>query len=294
MTLDQAYDELYGAIDENLRSDGALATRVGALESKMTAAEGDILDIAALIPEVPGRQLKLVDLGTEYTEELQEDISSGAFEKAVVGGYLTINAHVYIFAHPDYWLHTGDTECTTHHMVVIPAGILANGKMNLTNTAAGAYAQSDMRVGHEDTTDPENPVHVNGALETVRQTIITDFGESNILTHREYFIKTITSGVPSDGDWYNSDIDLMNEHMVYGCPIYAVANDGVNVPKNMTIDKTQLKLFVERPDLINLRGYWWLRDTASAYSFAALTSDGRSNAFLAGDSRGVRPCFALK
>ena len=124
----------------------------------------------------PNRRLEIVDLGTAYTTELKEDISSGAFKKAVTGGKLTINSHVYYFAHPDYWLHTGDTECTTHHMAVVPGGnLVGNHKMNSANTTAGAYVGSDLYTGNND----------NTGLADIKAIIKADFGAANILRSEE-------------------------------------------------------------------------------------------------------------
>ena len=225
-----------------------------------------------------GAILPLVNLGTEYTAELKADISSGKFEKAVVGGYLTINGHVYYLAHPDYWLRTGDTECTTHHMLVIPAGNIGTGKMNDTNITTGGYAGSDFKTGNNS----------NTALATAAAQIKTDFGASNILTHRELFANAVTDGKASGWAWADSDIDLMNEVMVYGCNVWASA------PGYETgIDKCQLKLFQERPDLITTRAGWWLRSVVSAASFAFVLDIGVANSAGASYAYGVRPVFAI-
>jgi len=225
-----------------------------------------------------GRQLPLVNLGTEYTAELKADISSGKFEKAVVGGYLTINGHVYYFAHPDYWLRTGDTECTTHHMLVIPAGNIGTGKMNDTNITTSGYAGSDMKTGN----------NANTALATARAQIIADFGAANILTHREMFTTAVTDGKASNWAWSDSDIDLMNEAMVYGCSAWA-SHPGYETG----IDKCQLKLFQERPDLITTRAGWWLRSVVSATGFAFVYNNGCANRDNASNAHGVRPAFAI-
>lgn len=225
-----------------------------------------------------GAILPLVNLGTEYTAELKADISSGKFEKAVVGGYLTINGHVYYLAHPDYWLHTGDTECTDHHMLVIPAGNIGTGKMNDTNITTGGYTGSDMKTGN----------NANTALATAAAQIKADFGASNILTHRELFTTAVTDGKASNWAWSDSDIDLMNEVMVYGCNAWA-SHPGYETG----IDKCQLKLFQERPDLITIRADWWLRSVVSASYFAFVHSSGFVDAYGASNAFGVRPAFAI-
>lgn len=222
--------------------------------------------------------LPLIDLGTSYSAELKDDISSGKFEKAVVGGYLTINGHVYYLAHPDYWLHTGDTECTDHHMLVIPAGNIGTGKMNNTNITTGGYTGSDMKTGN----------NANTALATAAAQIKADFGAANILTHRELFVTAVTDGKASNWAWSDSDIDLMNEVMVYGCNVWASA------PGYETgIDKCQIKLFQERPDLITTRAAWWLRSVVSASGFALVDLAGHADARGASNAFGVRPAFAI-
>lgn len=227
--------------------------------------------------------LQLFDLGTSYTAELKADIQSGQFKKAKVGGVLTINTHGYAFAHANYWLNTGDTKCTTNHMVVVPLTNLGiTGKMNSTDTTAGGYLGSDFKTG----------AHSNTALASIKAIIQADFGASNILTHREEFTNEVTNGKPSNGTWADSDIDLMNEIMVYGCRIFAPANDGITTPYNYTIGKSQLELFARRPDLI-ASGYWWLRDVVNDARFANVFTNGDANHYKASGPFGIRPAFAI-
>lgn len=227
-----------------------------------------------------GAYLPSVNLGNAYTSELKEDISSGKFEKAIVGGYLTINGHIYDFAHPDYWLHTGDTECTKHHMVVVPRTNLVTAQMNASNTTEGAYIGSNMK-------------KEGGGIAKIREIIQADFGAANILTHRELFANAVTNGKESAGAWYDSDIDLMNEHMVYGGKFFEPTSDGSTVPYVYSIDKSQLELFAKRPDLITNRVDWWLRGVGSAACFANVGYGGNATCSYASRSFGVRPAFAI-
>ena len=243
------------------------------------AAGNKLVTEQQLAAATGGGQLKIVDLGTSYSAELQADIQAGTFEKAVVGGKLTINGHEYLFAHPDYWLHTGDTECTDHHMLVIPAGNIGTGKMNDTNITTGGYTGSDMKTGN----------NANTALATAAAQIKADFGAANILTHRELFVTAVTDGKASNWAWSDSDIDLMNEVMVYGCNAWA-SHPGYETG----IDKCQLKLFQERPDLITIRAAWWLRSVVSASHFAYVDAHGYANGAGASAAVGVRPAFAIK
>jgi len=172
-------------------------------------------------------------------------------------------------------------------MLVVPAGNLGSEKMNNDNSTAGGYIGSGMKSGtnHDDT--------ANTALADVAAIIKADFGAANILTHREYFTNAVADGKPSAGAWYDSDIDLMNENMVYGTNIFLPHPDGSTVPNLYTIDKTQIKLFAERPDLITIRANWWLRDVVSAAAFAGVGYDGLAAFHYALRSYGVRPAFAI-
>lgn len=233
--------------------------------------------------------LKLVDLGTFSTGAafqsfyaasggLKADISSGTFKQAIVGGYVTINGYKFILAHPNYWLNTGDSACTTNHMLVVPAAKIADGKMNTSNTTSGAYAGSYMRTN---------------AIAAAKAIIENCFGAANILTHREYFQNAMSNGYESGGGWYDSTVDLMNERMVYGADVFHNVVHGANFPNTYTIDKTQIALFRERPDLITIRQYCWLRDVASSVAFCYVAGNGQAGQAVASDSVGIRPVFAI-
>ena len=223
-------------------------------------------------------------LGAEVTAEQYAHIADGTFKDMYIGDYWTINGVNYRIGHFDYWLRTGNTACTEHHVLTVPDTYLANGKINSTDTTAGGYAGSDLKTGAND----------NTALATAKNIITTAFGSAHILTHREYFTNAVADGKPSAGAWYDSDIDLMNENMVYGTNIFLSHPDGSTVPNLYTIDKTQIKLFAERPDLITIRANWWLRDVVSAANFARVNGDGIASSTSAWDSCSVRPAFGLR
>ena len=56
-------------------------------------------------------------LGTSVTAEQHAQIAAGTFKDLYIGDYWTINGVNWRIAHFDYWLRTGDTECTKHHIV---------------------------------------------------------------------------------------------------------------------------------------------------------------------------------
>ena len=215
------------------------------------------------------------DLGTSFTAEQSADIRAGKFEKVRTGGYWTINGRKYWAAHADYRLHCGDTELTTHHMLVIPDRSFYNGVMNDTNVTTGAYYGSKMKTSG-----------LADALATVK----ADFGADHILTHRVLLTNAVSNGLSFGWAWYDSQIDLMNEHMVYGS--YAWGGGSQN-GYDTGADKSQLALFQARPDLITNRENWWLRDVLSATRFCAVNGGGRASAWDASVSIGVRPAFLI-
>lgn len=216
------------------------------------------------------------DLGTSFTAEQSADIRAGKFEKVRTGGYWTINGRKYWAAHADYRLHCGDTELTTHHMLVIPDKSFYSDVMNGASVTTGSYYGSKMKTSG-----------LANALATVK----ADFGAGHILTHRILLANAVSNGASSGWAWYDSQIDLMNEHMVYGS--YAWGGGGAQNGYDVGADKSQLALFQARPDLITNGKNWWLRDVRSATDFCFVNNDGTASIWHASDSIGVRPAFLI-
>lgn len=214
-------------------------------------------------------------LGTSFTAEQSADIRAGKFELVRTGGYWTINGRKYWAAHADYRYRCGDTELTTHHMLVIPDVALYSGVMNDANDTTGSYYGSKMKTSG-----------LADALATVK----ADFGADHILTHRIILPNAVSNGVSSGWAWYDSQIDLMNEKMVYGSHAWG---GGAQNGYDTGIDKSQLALFQARPDLITTRGAYWLRDVRSATDFCGVNADGYAAGGSASASLGVRPAFLI-
>ena len=215
------------------------------------------------------------DLGTSFTNDQSADIIAGTFEKVRTGGYWTINGRKYWAAHADYRLHCGDTELTKHHMLVLPDKSFYTHYMNSTNVTTGAYYGSNM---------------VSDGLTQALATVKADFGESHVLTYRNLLANAVSGDSSSNWAWYDRQIDLMNECMVYGHQAWgAAAHNGYNVG----CDKSQLALFQARPDLIVNRENWWLRDVQSSTLFCLVHSSGDATAWNASTVIGVRPAFLI-
>ena len=215
------------------------------------------------------------DLGTSFTNDQSADIIAGTFEKVRTGGYWTINGRKYWAAHADYRLHCGDTELTKHHMLVLPDKSFYTHYMNSTNVTTGAYYGSNM---------------VSDGLTQALATVKADFGESHVLTDRNLLANAVSGDSSSNWAWYDRQIDLMNECMVYGHQAWgAAAHNGYNVG----CDKSQLALFQARPDLIVNRENWWLRDVRSSAAFCVVDALGDASGWGASGVFGVRPAFLI-
>ena len=217
---------------------------------------------------------------------MSEQIVAGTFDDIFVGDYIIgkNSNRKYLVADLDYRLHCGDTECTTHHVLMIPEKVMGTAKMNDTNITTGAYLGSKMYTEY---------------LEPFKTVIKNDFETDHILTHRNYFANAVTNGYESAGTWNNSDIELMNELMVYGSNIFHNIINGTNLPTSHTIDKSQLSLFrLDKSKIVAFndagdRNWYWLRDVVSSSYFAFVCYGGFASYYSASSVLGVRPAFLI-
>lgn len=218
------------------------------------------------------------NLGTTVTEEQWEAISSGTFTDLYIGDYWVIGGVNWRIAAFDYYLNCGDTSFTKHHAVIVPDTCLYSAQMNTTNVTTGAYKGSAMYTAN---------------LTQAKSTINSAFGSSHVLSHRIYLSNATSNGRASAGEWTDSTVDLMCEHMVYGSGIFSPVSDGSNVPNNYRVEKGQLPLFALEPSRICNRDTWWLRDVITAAAFAVVGSAGGASSAIASASVGVRPAFCI-
>ena len=217
------------------------------------------------------------NLGTSVTAAQYAAIAAGTFDDLYIGDYWVIGGVAYRIAAFDYYLRCGNTDLTTHHVVIVPDSNLYNHVMNDSNTTEGGYVGSKM--------------YTEG-LTQAKTTIKAAFN-GHVLNHRIYLTNAVTNGKPSAGAWCDSEVELMNEQMVYGGAIFMPGCDGTTVPTNYRVEKSQLPLFTHRPDLISNRLTFWLRDVVTASRFADVGGYGNANDTGAGLSLGVRPAFSI-
>lgn len=216
-------------------------------------------------------------LGTSVTAAQYAAISAGTFEDLYIGDYWVINGVNWRIAAFDYYLNCGYTSCTKHHVVIVPDTCLYNHAMNDTNITTGGYVGSKM--------------YTEG-LKQAKTTIKAAFS-GHVLSHRVYLTNAVTDGHPSAGAWCDSEVDLMNEQMVYGGAIFMPIANGSTVYTNERVEKSQLPLFAHDPSRICNRETWWLRDVVTASSFAFVNGNGSAYYFSAFFSNGVRPAFCI-
>lgn len=216
-------------------------------------------------------------LGESATEAQYAAISAGTFDDLYIGDYWTIGGVNYRIGAFNYFLHTGDIECTTNHVLLVPDTCLYNAAMNSTNTTAGGYVGSAMYKSH---------------IEQAK-TIIKNAFSGHVLKHRIYLTNAVANGRTSNGAWCDSEVDLMCEQMVYGSGIFSPVSDGSNIPVNHRSEKSQLPLFQHEPSRICNRDNWWLRDIISSGAFAGIRAEGTAVYYGATSVVGVRPFFCI-
>ena len=224
------------------------------------------------------------NLGSSVSADQYAAIGAGTFEDLFIGDYWEINSVKWRIAAFDYWLHHGDTECQTHHVVIVPDSNIASSiKMNSTDTTTGAYIGSNYYTG----------ANSNTGKATAKSAIEGAFGSSHILSHREHLQNAVTNGYESAGTWYDSTFELMTERMVYGCDIFHNILHGTNIPNLYSVDTGQLPLFALDHSKICIRAAWWLRDVASSTNFCGVANGGACYYSGASNTLGIRPAFGI-
>lgn len=227
--------------------------------------------------------------------EMSKAIADGTFRDIYIGDYINKNIHVdgvnyavkWEVAHLDYFLHSGNTECKTHHALLFPSKtIQTNVPMNDTNTAVGGYVATKMWT-------KTIPKYVEG--------ITNAFGSAHVLAHQELLTRAINADAPSgagagwtgsstDWGWYSTLVNVPSEPMIYGGRVFSSsAYDVGNKERQLQIFR--LKKFSEG------RSWFWLQAVASASRFTFADRLGYAtyaDASASGSDGGIRPYFLLK
>ena len=218
------------------------------------------------------------NMGDHVTPEQWAAIAVRTYEGLYIGDYWTINGIEWQIAACEYYYNTGQTEhYTIPHIVIVPRVPLYNALMNADSTTTGGYVGSEMRtIGLEQA-----------------KTIANAAFPGHVLTHRTCLVNAVTGGRPSGVVWVDGTVDLMSAIMMWGSAIFSPVSDGINVPSNETLTKTQLPLMLYQPELIRTSGICWLRDVVSNYTFAGIDHLGVALSLPANVGLGVRPYFLI-
>lgn len=240
------------------------------------------------------------DLTNVYTkDQIYAMINAGTFDDLFIGDFFDIviageggNETVRcILAGFDTYLHNGDTSLDRHHAVIVTKNCLNTlHQMNPTNTTEGGFVGSAMWT-------EVLPIY-NTAFGNV-------FG-SHLLTHRTILTNAINAtgnsnagagftGCSSGWAWTDTQLSLLSEIQVYGSNVFSSSFYDTGC------DNLQLPLFALDPTAKVCgkggtgtgRQWYWLRNVASATSFAYVSSDGHSDFNYASYSSGVRPLFLI-
>ena len=251
--------------------DGAQGTRKG-------LASWVAVELAGLISPINHCNVfRGKNLGGGVSSAQKAAIKDGSFDNLYIGDYWTINGVTWRIADMDYFLRCGDTDFTSHHLVIVPDTQLYTGKMNETHTTEGGYVGSLM---------------YKSGLDQAKTAIAAAFGNL-VTTHRDILCNAVSNGRQSGGGWFDSTVELMCERMVYGNSVFQPGCDGSFIPYNYTTGKSQFALFRMAPQYISNRQWYWLRDVVSATAFAHVGGIGHARCNDAGSVVGVRPYFVI-
>jgi hypothetical protein len=232
---------------------------------------------------------------TDYFDsgDMSAAIANGTFENIFAGDYIvksiTINGTTYdnvewVVGDLDYYLYSGDTETTDHHVLLFPRDCIGTSYMNSTDITTGGYVASYMWT----TTIPQYVTAIEAT-----------FGASHILQHRE-LLSTATdtnrsrayygwTGAASNWAWQDVKVNLFNEYMIYGS----------NVVDSSFYDcgnaNTQIAVMRQyKPIIHTISNWYWLRSVSDSTRFALFAFDGFSYGSGASAVGGMRPYFLLK
>lgn len=260
-------------------SDGILITD-GTSGTKKISVQDAAKDFAGMVSAIQHRNTfipkNLGTLNATLKQQIKESIASGTYDNLFVGHYVVIDGKKHYFADFGRFKNCGDTNFTANNALMV-TDVLYNAVMNDTNTTEGGYVGSKMRTE---------------GLDAAKSTISSAWGDM-LLTSRQYLCNAVTNGYPSAGAWFDSQVELLNEVMVYGCRHLGSMNKGSADVKNDTCMKQQVSLFRLAPEFVDIRATYWLQDVVSSTSFALVGSNGAASIHGASSSLGVRPWYLI-
>lgn len=230
--------------------------------------------------------LRFKNLGSSPTSDQYSALASGDFSDFWNGDYWNDGSRIWrIVDNRGIARRRGDSSFDKPSLIIMsdtcliaPDGSTTH-LMNDTDTTTGGYAGTKYR----------------STYRSQCRTIINNWcGSSHVASHRELLSNTVTNGKASGWAWTDCDVELPSEFNIYGAPVWSNYSDGGSA-HNVGSQWGQFALFQLAPYMaINRSQNYWLRDVASASSFAVVSHYGGANnggASLTGV--GLRPFFIL-
>ena len=232
---------------------------------------------------------------TDYfnSGKMSTAIANGSFDNIYPGDYIiksvTVNGTAYsnvkwIVGDLDYHLRRGDTQTTAHHVLMVPEGAIGTSYMNSSNVTTDGYIGSYMWT----TTIPKYATGIANA-----------FGASHVLSHRELLTNSVnangassgyppSSGCSNNWAWTSVTVNIMNEPMVYGAPVFSSSGHDIGECN------TQIAAFRHNKSLSFVRtANVGLRSVSNAPTFCYASNYGYASYANASYANGVRPYFLL-
>lgn len=284
--LDNAIEDIYGnKIDKANIANNLVTTTTGLvldasqgknLQDQVTTINNNLPNIGYTNEGIKNSIYRGKNLGSAVTAKQYADIANGSFTDLYIGDHWTINGINWRIAAFNYYRNTGDNLVPGNHITLVSDTTLYDHIMNDTNITTGGYIGSKM--------------YTEG-LEQAKTTIRGIFG-THLLKHRQILSNATADGRASGWAWIDSEVELMNEIMVYGSIVWGESTIGGS-GYNIGVGKSQLPLFALNPRMINTRQNYWLRDVVSATHFAYVGYTGRAYCYNASTALGVRPAFSI-
>ena len=179
--------------------------------------------------------------------------------------------------------HSGETEVTKNHIVMVTRHNIARGRMNATDVTTGGFLASELRAWVDGAAG-----NGDGSLATGLKAALG--GNNPLVTRMEYFSNTPAGG----GEWANTTVSLLDPRGVFGEPGFSAGPwDGL-LSIHLPIYGAGAQYRVKRWN--GGRHWWWLTaisSASSASSFCHVHYTGASSRSQASAVGGVAPAFCV-
>lgn len=211
-------------------------------------------------------------LGSTFTAEQLAYIQNNEGYQLGLGSYWTDEAQGITWRNLDFnfLLKKGDSALNKYHSLVMPDACLLKADGSSTH-----YMQDS---NDNATANGYNGTKYRSTYRSQCKTKFANFFGSHVLTHREMLTNASTNGQASGWSWYDCDVELPSEDMIYGSSPWGNSTQGGGSGYNVGINYGRIAGFESHPELIHAsRENYWLRTICTASNFAHVNANGDSN-----------------